>query len=162
MRNDNINILFETLQILDQGWYEAGDQKIQLKLSREEMEEARVILPHELETMAENPKDTTPLSLCRCSYSCENVDSFSSALKMTAERGTLMAEDKPVLVLNMANPVHPGGGVRHGAKAQEEDLCRRSSLLVSLEGPKAAPYYEYNRRVGTYMGSDAMISFSEC
>ena len=64
---------------------------------------------------------------------------------------------KPVLVLNLANPVNPGGGVRRGARAQEEDLCRKSSLLLSLESKNAARYYEYNRNLNTYLGSDAII-----
>lgn len=62
-----------------------------------------------------------------------------------------------VLVLNLANATHKGGGVRNGAKAQKEDLCRKSSLLVSLEGPEAAPFYEYNRALHTNMGSDAVM-----
>lgn len=63
---------------------------------------------------------------------------------------------KPVLVLNLANPVNPGGGVRKGAKAQEEDLCRKSSLLLSLESRNSLPYYEYNRSLHTHMGSDGL------
>jgi len=62
-----------------------------------------------------------------------------------------------VLVLNLANPVNPGGGVRRGAQAQEEDLCRKSSLLLSLESPAARKYYEYNYRLHSNMGSDAII-----
>ena len=46
-------------------------------------------------------------------------------------------KSKPILVLNLANPVNPGGGVRRGSKAQEEDLCRKSSLLLSLESSAA-------------------------
>jgi len=35
-------------------------------------------------------------------------------------------------MLNMASLYHPGGGVLQGSSAQEEDLCRRSNLAISL------------------------------
>lgn len=41
-------------------------------------------------------------------------------------------------VLNMANANTPGGGVRNGAMAQEEELCRRSNLIFGLK-PKMYP-----------------------
>ena len=36
------------------------------------------------------------------------------------------------VVLNMASRRNPGGGVANGSRAQEEELCRRSNLLLSL------------------------------
>lgn len=39
---------------------------------------------------------------------------------------------KPVAVLNLASERHPGGGWENGTLAQEEALCYRSSLYLSL------------------------------
>ncbi len=60
-------------------------------------------------------------------------------------------------VLQETLQMNPGGGVRHGTRAREEELCRKSSLLLSLESRRASQYYEYNRRFHSCMGSDAMI-----
>ena len=64
---------------------------------------------------------------------------------------------RKVLVLNFANPIRPGGGVRYEVLAQEEDLCRKSSLLISLENRESEKYYEYNKNLCSNMGSDAII-----
>ncbi len=60
--------------------------------------------------------------------------------------GAAIAEmsDKHPLVLNFANPYKPGGGVYRGSNAQEEDLCRRSTLLPALESEEASDYYIHN------------------
>ena len=47
--------------------------------------------------------------------------------------------------------------MRKGARAQEEDLCRKSSLLCSLESEGAAPYYIYNREKQSYMATHALM-----
>ncbi len=88
-----------------------------------------------------------------------NTNSFTLARKRAEQFSYDLDRKgaKPILVLNLANPVNPGGGVRRGAKAQEEDLCRKSSLLVSLESAKARAYYDYNRSLGSYMGSHALM-----
>ena len=167
-------ILEETLAILEQGYYKKGLKKIRLKLTRDQMEEAQVFLPEDIPTLenrAADFDDSPKPETGRCAFSCVNRDSFGLAVERIHElekglasnagirktAGTAGRTGQRVLVLNLANPVNPGGGVRRGARAQEEDLCRKSSLLVSVEGKQAAPYYEYNRKLDTYMGSDAVI-----
>lgn len=44
----------------------------------------------------------------------------------------LDAEGYNAAILNMASASHPGGGVENGSGAQEEQLCRRSNLVMSL------------------------------
>lgn len=88
----------------------------------------------------------------RVRVSCENMDSYTLARKQMETADILLSKGhQPVLVLNLANPVNPGGGVRRGARAQEEDLCRKSSLLLSLESDTAQAYYNYNQSLNTYM-----------
>lgn len=140
------------MKILKQGYYEKDGRKIQLKLSAKQREEIQVYLPDDLKTICSNTdfKPTTTES-GGCIHSCENIDSYALAQKRVAEGVA------KVLVLNLASPVHPGGGVRRGARAQEEDLCRKSSLLLSLESKTARRYYDYNKSLHSFMGSDALM-----
>ena len=158
MRRENlIAELDDTLEILEKGCYQMQGRTVRLKLSREQMEEVKVFLPQDVQEIY-GKKDFAHVRAVRSDYSCINKDSFTVARKRTEQLPNELEKDtKPVLVLNLANPVNPGGGVRDGAKAQEEDLCRASSLLLSLESSGAAPYYEYNRSLHTYMGSDALM-----
>ena len=120
------------------------------------MEESHVLLPEDIEKVCSRDLDKPFIIGGRCFCECLPKDSYAAAVDMA--RGMIAADAaKPVLVLNFANPVNIGGGVYKGAKTQEEDLCRRSSLLRSLETQHSLRYYNYNRKLHTHMGSDAMI-----
>lgn len=159
MRKDNIEMLQDTLRILKQGSYQKNGRTVELKLSGKAMETVQVLLPEDVADICSRTDVEKNIVTGRCGYGCENMDSFAVARQQYEKFSYMFWKDeKPtVLVLNLANPVHPGGGVRNGAKAQEEDLCRKSSLLLSLESGHAAKYYEYNRKLHSYMGSDAMM-----
>lgn len=159
MQNENIRILNDTLRVLRRGEYVKGNRTIRTKLSKQQMEQARVYLPDEVRDIAER-KDFDHVHVLggRIGVGCHKTDSFSMAQEQ--QKYEFLFPDKKqesVLVLNFANPVHPGGGVRSGAMAQEEDLCRRSSLLLSLESQQAQMYYQYNRSLHSSMSSDAIL-----
>lgn len=159
MRNSEIMTLKDTLNIFEKGYYELNGRRVPLKLSEREQRGARVFLPDEVHSLKDHKFSQRVFVMGRCGHSCKNTDSFTMARRLCRIALHLPNEKdkKEILVLNFANPVHPGGGVRSGALAQEEDLCRKSSLLLSLEGEEAEKYYAYNKSLKTNMGSDAII-----
>ena len=158
MRHENIAMLTDTLGIMCKGYYYIDGKKIALKLSPAEMKEIRVYLPEDVRRIEADTSFRHIHAIDRVGVACKNEDSYTLARKRTEDADFLLGKvHLPVLVLNLANPVNPGGGARKGAKAQEEDLCRKSSLLLSLESDAAKAYYGYNKSLHTYMGSDAIM-----
>ena len=158
-REDRIWILENTLRVLRRGVYVKDGRTVNLSLTSMEMEQCRAVLPGEAHEIADEDCDEARTLAEKCRFSCVNEDSFTAAMKMISAGSKNPAADEKAepLVLNFANPVNIGGGVRNGARAQEEDLCRQSSLLLSLESREAFKYYKYNRGLHGKMGSDAFI-----
>ena len=161
--NDFLKAVFQdTMSIAAIGGYEKNGRYIPLKLSPEEQENCTVYLPHEIDKIRSRKDFPHVHVLGRCGFGVENRDAFSLARDRAKNASYLLPRSekdgrREVLVLNLANPVNPGGGVTRGARAQEEDLCRKSTLYRSLTSEAASSYYEYNRGLHTYMGSDAVI-----
>ena len=67
-------------------------------------------------------------------------------------------QDKKITVLNFASAVNPGGGVKFGARAQEESLCRCSTLYTALDRKWLwDKYYGPNRNAGDPRNTDDCI-----
>ena len=63
-----------------------------------------------------------------------------------------------ITVLNFASATNPGGGVRGGSGAQEESLCRCSTLYPTLDQRRMWDcYYQPNREAGDPLHTDACI-----
>ena len=155
-RSNEIMMFQDTEKICKQGYYEFNGVKIPLKFPKDKLEVAAVFSVddvNEIKLGSYSGEDITlvPLSNNRCKFECKNIDTFAYVQDLI-NRGK-----KDVVALNLASPVNPGGGVRKGSRAQEEDLCRKSTLLMSLESLGASDYYDYNRSLNTFNGSDAMV-----
>lgn len=147
MEKNNLQIIEETLAILEDKYYFVNDEQVLLRLSDEEMKQVEVYLPHKIIQAQVLGVGTTvrKSKSGKCKITCDDYDSFSMARKLSKQYDlTGETNERKCLVLNFANPYRPGGGVRNGARAQEEDLCRCSTLLPSLESREAREYYEFN------------------
>ena len=108
--------------------------------------ETKALLPNLLKTIPQAPAEGVlyhPGNLFRLdARSCPrlprtairvlNADTIDAAIDLSTPTVSQLPKN-PVLVLNMANAHHSGGGWLHGALAQEEAICYRSSLSFTLK-----------------------------
>ncbi len=79
--------------------------------------------------------------------------SYQAAMRLRKEN-----PNAKIAVLNFANAFHAGGGVTKGSSAQEESLCRCSTLYPLLYRKTLRDsFYAYHRKLDTPKASDSLI-----
>ena len=127
---NNIDAAKETIKITESGAYEVYGRKVVFK--PEEHTGVTVYTPEDGAKLLDKYA-AIPSGGRSCTIKVVNSDSFEAAHDM----------DRP-FVMNFANAHNPGGGFKLGANAQEEALCRCSTLYASISSQKAVEMYRYN------------------
>ena len=79
--------------------------------------------------------------------------SYQAAMRLRREN-----PDAKIAVMNFANAFHAGGGVTNGSSAQEECLCRTSTLYPLIHRRTLYnSFYKYHRQLNTPKASDSLI-----
>lgn len=144
---NNILIAKETKRIIEAGKYELAGEII--KLPAIDYGRVTVISPQTGEELLQGNPEKERASLDNVSIIAE--DSFQAARRY----------NNP-LVMNFANAHKPGGGFEFGATAQEEALCRCSTLIASIGSSKAKEMYHYNNSHTIPVESDYMLLSEVC
>ena len=117
-----ISIFNSTLKILRQGWYVApSGVKVELPSAEEVMQAAEMYSGDRMPLRVL----IDPMEPIKTEVRVEDKDCVLAAKEL------IDAGYHPAM-LNLADLYTPGGLVEYGSGAQEENLCRRSNLIVSL------------------------------
>lgn len=135
----------ETLDIISRGAYCVDG--VEVSLGDCDFRKAILISPQDAQANVENVKGIKP-RLEKCKIIVDNINSFEAARAYCSGK---------TLILNFANAYYPGGGFMFGALAQEESLCRCSTLYASLTSENAGEMYRYNAQKREPGGSDTML-----
>lgn len=140
---NNIQIANETIKIIAEGQYMLENMTI--SLPDLDYKKAEIFSPEDGKSLLEeNISQYFREGFCDIEVTCE--DSFAAARRL----------NDPI-VMNFANAHKAGGGFRLGANAQEEALCRCSTLYASITSPEAAEMYRYNNTHISAAESDYML-----
>lgn len=143
---NNIQIAKETIQITKDMQYKLGEKTIELPLL--DYSVVTVYSPEKgNELLSENITKTGEM----CKITITSEDSYQAASRY-----------QDCMVMNFANAHNPGGGFLMGATAQEEALCRCSTLYESISSEKAGEMYKYNNTHLSKVESDYMLYSDVC
>lgn len=130
---NRIAIANETINILQNGFYEYNGKKIDISnLHKNSVENSVLITPKQLSNLS------IPVQKVSNTYiTVENISTVKAILDYYYN------DIRNIGVLNFASAKNPGGGFLNGANAQEESLAASGGLYYTLTAHPQ--YYEENR-----------------
>ena len=148
IKQRNVQVFKETTVIIKNGYYMAPSGK-RVNLDMQPMIDGGRCYHKEL----------TPVNQPKVEGGTKIIVEHGDCLKV-AER--LVKNGYHPALLNFAGAGHPGGGVARGARAQEETICRRSTLTRSLFSfdDSHAKRYGYAFRAGNHYPISQSLNFS--
>lgn len=146
------NMAQETIKITKKGYYHIEDKKVNLVHNsvNEDFSNVIVLDENKLKSIIEDEDEFFDRSFCGSEGAkmyLVDADSYQAAEPFKNN----------VLVMNFANALHIGGGFLNGARAQEEALCRNSTLYASISSKEGRKMYNYNSKHFNPLDSDYML-----
>lgn len=117
---------------------------IHLNSTPDQYQSVEVLTTEKIRVIMENDEKLRQQSFSEteCNIQVVNEDSY---------------QNRTELVMNFANAVCPGGGYTIGAMAQEECLCRESTLYASISSRVASEMYHANRKNKNVLDTEYML-----
>lgn len=138
----------QTLAIMEQGYYQYGDSKIEIRSTLEaSVRGSFLITPQQAEELL--AMYNVSGSIAKVPVCTENIATVEAVRRLTEE-----GKEK-IGVLNFASAKNPGGGFTNGAMAQEESLAASSTLYRTLTVHEE--YYRENRAQRSMMYTNYAI-----
>lgn len=150
---DRKAIAKQSLSIMDQGYYQYKNERIEIRLDMEHsIHDSFLITPQQADVLLEayNKSENT----VKAKVDVENISTVDAILRLVKEG------KQNIGVLNFASAKNPGGGFLNGAMAQEESLAASSKYAVQnidstrgvLSKESCAAFYDVHKSCNLFAG----------